>query len=35
MPAKVYCNVEDHRLLDGKKVVEDDYGRGNPRHDAL
>lgn len=23
MPAKVYCNVEDHRLLDGKKVVED------------
>ena len=23
MPSKVYCNVEDHRLLEGKTVVED------------
>lgn len=23
MPSKVYCNVEDHRLIDGKKTVED------------
>ena len=23
MPSKVYNNVEDHRLLDGKYVVED------------
>ena len=23
MPQKVYCNVEDHRLLDNKKVIED------------
>ncbi|MDO4647631.1 MAG: phage major tail tube protein [Eubacteriales bacterium] len=23
MPSKVYNNVEDHRLLDGKKIVED------------
>ena len=23
MPGKVYCNVEDHRLIDGKKTVED------------
>ena len=23
MPSKVYCNVEDHRLIDGNKTVED------------
>lgn len=23
MPTKVYCNVEDHRLIDGKNTVED------------
>ncbi|WP_294461572.1 hypothetical protein [uncultured Ruminobacter sp.] len=23
MPSKVYCNVADHRLLDGKNTVED------------
>lgn len=23
MPKKVYCNVEDHKLLDGKKTIED------------
>lgn len=23
MPARVYCNVQDHRLIDGKKTVED------------
>ena len=23
MPSKVYCNVADHRLLDGKTQVED------------
>lgn len=23
MPSKVYCNVEDHRLIDGKSTIED------------
>ena len=23
MPSKVYCNVQDHRLIDGKDVIED------------
>ena len=23
MPKRVYCNVEDHKLLDGKKTIED------------